>query len=461
MDEELPSTRDHDSQAKRFSKHDKQWNTIHLLFIAAITMGYFGAIIPVALTPAMIPALESDENLHWDKKESGFFLFSRSFFESCGLLTIGFLSDAYGGRRTFTTYEMSAAMFLVILASVNSHIIMFLSLIFIALGKGTAFPAMINMIGLHLPPHLWDISMIFVGCASRLGSSFTPMCFGSLLRSMEWEVAVPIMALVVAVFCLFFNMLMDLKEEKSGHATQARLKFWRSSEQSSLIVFCKQLEMLFSSPDAWLMLGTIFGEKMIFQFESYTAIIAHGVYGASVPDAAAISSAYPSGQLCGLIVDVIILLATGADRGRRVLYVIAWFSSLLVFGVLVFLLTVPVGPANFSALAFLLGSLGVQLSYVPIGVFGASEASSGRMGSALCVSIVEGMVGMTCGSFNVYTAYIRSNWSEYSAMKVVLISMLVGCSVTIPCFTTYIWRNWNAPVLNPAKHSDDAEAATG
>eukprot|EP00746_Dinoflagellata_sp_MGD_P167827 gnl/MRDRNA2_/MRDRNA2_98757_c0_seq1.p1 gnl/MRDRNA2_/MRDRNA2_98757_c0~~gnl/MRDRNA2_/MRDRNA2_98757_c0_seq1.p1 ORF type:complete len:480 (-),score=57.80 gnl/MRDRNA2_/MRDRNA2_98757_c0_seq1:26-1465(-) len=445
---------------KKDSKREKYWTSVQLLFLAAITLGYVGAVMPVALTPAMIPALESDEDLNWGKKTSGLFLFSRSFFESCGLLTIGFLSDAYGGRRTLTTYELSAAMLLFLLASVHLHSVMFLSLIFISLLKGTALPATTNMIGLHLAPEQWDLSFVFVGCASRLGSSFTPMLLGFLLRSTEWEFAVPVIAVVAAVFCLAFNLLMDLKEEKSGHTSEARVKFWRSSrssEESSMVLFATQLEGLLKDCDTWLILGTIVGSEFVFRFGEYTAIFSHSIYGASVSEAAAISSAYPSGQLCGLVVDAIILFLTGPGRGRRVLYVIAWFSTLLAFGVVLFLFMVPVNASWFATLAFVLGSLGVQISYVPIGVFAVNQANCGRSGSALSASILEGLVGMTTGSMCVYIAYIRSSWSEYSALKAVLLSMLIGLMVTIPSFTAYLWRNWNAPVLNPMENSDDCQ----
>lgn len=458
MRRELFSTQDNDTQAKKVCKREKNWTSIQLLCIAAITLGYVGAVMPVALTPAMIPALESDKTLDWGKTTSGLFLFSRSFFECLGLLCIGFLSDAYGGRRTLTIYELSAAMLLFLLASVHLHSVMFLSLIFIALLKGTAHPATTNMIGLHLSPDQWDVSFVLVGCASRLGSSFTPMLLGFLLRSAKWPVAVAVIALVVAVFCLIFNLLMDLKEQKSGQASEARMKFWRSSrasEESSLVVFATQLDSLFKNCDTWLMLGTGLGADLVFRFGEYTAMFAHSIYGASISEAAAISSAYPSGQLCGLIVAAIILILMGPGRGRRVLYIVAWFSTLLVFGLVLFLFMVPVGASKFAVSTFCLGSLGVQISYVPIGVFAVNEANSGRSGSALTASILEGIVGMSCGSLFVYVAYIRSSWSEYAALRAVLMSMLVGLTVTIPCFSAYIWRNWDAPVLNPVQHSDD------
>jgi hypothetical protein len=235
------------------------------------------------------------------------------------------------------------------------------------------------------------------------------------------------------------------------------VKIWKSPGESRVVILASQLTMLFKNVDTWLMMGTMFGSFFVWGIGDYIAIFAHTIYGASISEAATISSAYPSGQLCGLIVDAIILSTAAPGKGRRILYLMGWLSTLLIFGLVSFLYLVPVGPSNFAGLVFCLGSLGVQISYVPVGVFAVNEANSGRAGSALCNGVLDGIVGIVTGSFSVYIAYIRANWSEYSALRAVLISILVGLSVTIPCFSTYIWRNWNGPLLNPAEHSDEPD----
>merc|ERR1719428_1826268 len=100
------------------------------------------------------------------------------------------------------------------------------------------------------------------------------------------------------------------------------------------------------------MMGTMFGSNFVWGFGDYVATFAHSIYGASTSQAAAVSSAYPSGQLFGLIVDAILLLVTPKGSGRRVLYSIAWLSLFLVFGLVFFLFLVPVGANTFAALAF-------------------------------------------------------------------------------------------------------------
>jgi hypothetical protein len=275
---------------------------------------------------------------------------------------------------------------------------------------------------------------------------------------MDWEHAVSTVAVVIAGFALLFNMLMDMKEDKTAQISPRQIKFRKEAPGARRwAAILTDVHILFGNVDTWLIMGTLFGSYFVWSFGDYVALFTHTIYGASVGQAATVSSAYPSGQLFGLVLGAIILLTCG----RRALYVIAWCAIVSALGVVVLLLSFQGEAYTFAALAFCLGALGVQVSYVPIGVFAVTEANSGRSGAALCAGVVDGIVGVSAGSFAVYIAYIRQHWSEHSALKAVLVSCIVGLCISIPSFSAYVYRHWNGPLFSPVQQGhecdDDAE----
>merc|ERR1719313_667518 len=100
------------------------------------------------------------------------------------------------------------------------------------------------------------------------------MFFGSLLRVTGWNYAVMMITVAVGMLALFFNLLMDLKDEKPKKASVLHSRIHNSSQGSRIEVMSKQLGILLHNPDTWLIMGTMFGSFFVWSFGDYQAVFA-------------------------------------------------------------------------------------------------------------------------------------------------------------------------------------------
>eukprot|EP00746_Dinoflagellata_sp_MGD_P118006 gnl/MRDRNA2_/MRDRNA2_54027_c0_seq1.p1 gnl/MRDRNA2_/MRDRNA2_54027_c0~~gnl/MRDRNA2_/MRDRNA2_54027_c0_seq1.p1 ORF type:complete len:551 (-),score=60.80 gnl/MRDRNA2_/MRDRNA2_54027_c0_seq1:28-1440(-) len=445
--------------------------------------------MPAAVWSALIPALEEDPDLGWSKQHSGIIMFSSMFCECLGLIFIGHLTDVFGGRSMLLTYMFLAAGCLLLFGIAHNVTVMHVVVAVVGFLGGLRWPAVTNLIGDSLPSSQWDLAFIMVGSASRFGDSFCAMTLGTLLHFFHWRYAIAIVALVVVVFAFTFNGVMDFRNQVCPPAVQSRARSSTESSERDVFASCKVLSealsglpgkvMLMSrNVDFWLMCFMVSGLSGLWTYAMYFAAFAHSIFGAPVPVAAQMDSAYSFGQFCGLLGGVAILSLSGEANGRRVLYMTSLIGlsvSIVIPLVLLFELTTQLW--LFALLSYCLAMFTVQCCYVPSGVFaileggqvgGPGRDSSGHGSStALLLGVIEGWTGMLGGFLTVFFGNVREQ-SDAQAFRVLCFCLSCGLLTSTIAFSLYCKRNWHGPLFNPlqdvkdnASDYDDAVSDSG
>merc|ERR1712118_625046 len=134
--------------------------------------------------------------------------------ESLGYLTLAQLSDVFGGKVMLSAYMFAAMGCILVMATVDSPPAIIYANICMALGKGMTWPAVEGLIPSYLPTWRWEVGLMMVACASRLGHAMTGVLIGSLLHFLNWNISLYVVATFILLVALTFSMLMNLHDHR-------------------------------------------------------------------------------------------------------------------------------------------------------------------------------------------------------------------------------------------------------
>lgn len=317
----------------------KLWqDPARLTALLLVALLYIVAIIPTSLPNALVPALEKDPHLIWDKGHTAFFLSSSVLSEAFGNILLGHIGDSLGGINTICLATAVMGVLLHVFALARPAVFMLITFTLIGFVKGTTWPAVGQLLGSLLGREgRWEFGILSIGIASRFGDTCSKHLLGLLLREMEWPQAVALIAALLLVLAISFRFIfeyldpvrlgIETPDGESPCRDDERTRASRTGGQDG--DFLSRCWGVLCERDVRVMMSITSGLRVSWAVGDLEAVTESAVFKTSPASAAMLAGSYPFGMFLSLIASLTLVVCfEGGGHERYRLYQVAFGDGL-------------------------------------------------------------------------------------------------------------------------------------
>lgn len=388
--------------------------------LLGLCVAYFFCIIPVAISSALLPALEDDAGLDWTPLVSGVYVAMTTWAIALGSLTIGWLPDYFPNTLVILTFLFTSGVLLNGMSVAPTAVLFVAMHLAVFVGKSVTWPAAMSIIGTHLRGLRPELGILLVGLASRTSSFGASMVMGKLLFWTDWRGSLQLLGSILMLVAFAFRPLLNVMgldgqapqngpssssaspTEASTHARVERPQF---ASREAFIKYCWEL-----SNDSTFRLLICYGIGLEFTFvlPLFSSSFVHSVYRETVSESAWLSGVMSIGEALSVLLGACLVIG-GIKRSTLLWFILAQLTTGIFIAGSIAFLSMPLN--TFLVLNGLLGftiTLGGYI-VIPLHCVELGKArGSGASDIACRITIIEGLAILVSACSRLFVGFERS-----------------------------------------------------
>ncbi len=406
--------------------------------VLAMYVGY-AMFMVLRMAPTVAgTSITDDASLGVDTGDWGRILAMGTVGAVLGKFIGGYAADRFGGRMTFTFGLLVSAVGVAAFAA-SSAVWMFQAAFFLALmAKSAGWPSMAKIIVHSFRPTEYGRVWGVLATSSRVGTLVATLCLGGLLSLLSWQFMLYVSAFAGVVIAIAFfvttQIHQDVVVEEVAADDQTSLHSDPLSTTHPLYNTTLGVALLhfFSSKQFWLIVGSLMGLRIMWDFLLMVPLYLRDTLGLSVSRASMASSAFPFGSLFSVLAGGFVF-----DKLNR--RSTAWLMGLLLAiasaCILAFYLmpsfNLPEGATVYlsMSLLFVFGLCVSPCYYIPMSVF---SIEFGGPHSGFLVSLLDALAFAATAAFYFFAGELADQ--SWGTFLMVLLAIALWSLVTTLLF---------------------------